>query len=256
MEPHELLEKIRREHPLVHHITNWVTIYDCANIVKVFGASPVMAHARDEVADMVRLAGSLVLNIGTLTRDIIEAMIIAGRGANEKGIPVVLDACGVGATPFRDRETEEILDSARVGIIKGNVSEVARVAGENIRTKGVDATEVATDHVEIARRLARERKATVIVTDGSAVYLVHNGCEMMSRVVGTGCMAASVIGAFAAVSPDLAFAAASGLACYGLSAEIALASSRGPGSFKEALFDAVYHLNGEAVTTRAKIEKK
>ncbi|HPA97682.1 MAG TPA: hydroxyethylthiazole kinase, partial [Methanothrix sp.] len=100
----ECLEQVRRKTPLVHHLTNWVTIYDCANIVKVFGGSPVMAHAREEVADMAGIADALVLNIGTLTSDFVEAMIIAGRSANKKGIPVVLDVCGAGATPFRDRK--------------------------------------------------------------------------------------------------------------------------------------------------------
>ncbi|MFH1351952.1 MAG: hydroxyethylthiazole kinase, partial [bacterium] len=107
---YELLEKVRKEKPLVHHLTNWVTIYDCANIVKVFGASPVMAHAKEEVADMASMASALVLNIGTLTGEFIEAMKIAAKAANKKGIPVVLDVCGAGATKFRDEKSLEILN--------------------------------------------------------------------------------------------------------------------------------------------------
>ncbi|HNU40753.1 MAG TPA: hydroxyethylthiazole kinase, partial [Methanothrix sp.] len=160
----ECLERVRRNKPLVHHLTNWVTIYDCANIVKVFGGSPVMAHAREEVADMAGIADALVLNIGTLTSDFVEAMIIAGRSANKKGIPVVLDVCGAGATPFRDRKCFEILDSISVAIIKGNSSEIARVAGESVSTKGVDSSAVGKNMVALAQDLAGGRRCTVVVT--------------------------------------------------------------------------------------------
>ena len=121
----EPMEKVRREKPLIHHITNFVTIYDCANIVKAFGASPVMAHAREEVADMAGISSALVLNIGTLTSEIVEAMLLAGKSANVKHIPVILDVCGAGATKFRDDKCFEILDAVRVSIIKGNSSEIA-----------------------------------------------------------------------------------------------------------------------------------
>jgi hydroxyethylthiazole kinase len=104
-----VLEKLRAEKPVVHHLTNWVTIYDCANIVKVFGASPVMAHAKEEVADMAKIASALVLNIGTLTVEFIDAMKLAAKSANEKGIPVVLDVCGAGATRLRDDKCFELL---------------------------------------------------------------------------------------------------------------------------------------------------
>jgi hydroxyethylthiazole kinase len=260
MDVFSLLKKVRETKPLVHHITNWVTIYDCANIVKVFGASPVMAHAKEEVADMAGIASSVVLNIGTLTTPVIEAMIIAGKTANDKGIPVTLDACGAGATQFRDSECEKILSGVRVSIIKGNVSEIARLAGEDTRTKGVDAGEVNKDVLGIARNLAKRRNATVVITgkedivaDTKSAYIVRNGCEMMTHVVGTGCMATSVIGTFAAVTTNLVEAAVAGLCCYEIAAELALLESHGPGTFKEKLFDAVYHLSGEAVDKRKRI---
>jgi hydroxyethylthiazole kinase len=269
MEAYPFLKKVRDEVPLVHHITNWVTISDCANIVKAFGASPVMAHAREEAQDMAALAKSLVLNIGTLTSELIGAMIAAGRKANGAGIPVVLDVCGAGATAFRDRKVEEILRAVEVGVVKGNVSEIARVAGERAVTKGVDAGFVDKDRVEIARGLARGRKTVAVITgetdvvaDAEAVYLVRNGCELMSRVVGTGCMAASAIGAFAAVcangasSGELAAAAAAALACYGLCGELAARSAPGPGTFKERLFDAAYALDEEVVVSGTRIEKR
>ena len=138
----DLLERVRTQKPVVHHLTNWVTTYDCANVVKVFGASPVMAHAREEAADMAGIASALVLNIGTLTSDFVDAMKLAAKSANRKDIPVVLDACGAGATKFRDEKCFEILDEVKIDIIKGNASEIARIAGEDVKTKGVDAAEV------------------------------------------------------------------------------------------------------------------
>jgi len=256
----ELLEKVRKEKPLVHHITNWVTIYDCANIVKSFGASPVMAHAKEEVADMASIASSLVLNIGTLTSELIESMKLAACAANKKGIPVILDVCGAGATPFRDSKVREILKSAKVNIIKGNASEIARVAGMGVKTKGVDSGSVDADLSVMASELAAEKSCTVVITgkediisDSSRVYRVSNGADMMGAIVGTGCMAASVIGAFAAVEKDLARASASALVCFGIAAEIASGISIGTGSFKNDLFDCVYNLNREQVETREKL---
>lgn len=258
---YSLLEKVRTQKPVVHHLTNWVTIYDCANIVKVFGASPVMAHAKEEVAEMSKIASSLVLNIGTLTVGLISAMKIAAKSANEKGIPVVLDVCGAGATKLRDEKCFELLDEVKIDIIKGNSSEVARIAGENVRTKGVDAVEVEKNLVEIAKELAKKRNCTVVITgqediisDGKKVLIVKNGHRMMSNIVGTGCMATSVIGTFAAVEKDLAVASASGLCCFEIAAEIAAKSSKGPGTFKEALYDAVYKLDKKTVEEMQRIE--
>jgi hydroxyethylthiazole kinase len=258
---YDLLQKVRRESPVVHHLTNWVTIYDCAQIVKTLGASPVMAHAPEEVADMTRIASALVLNIGTLTVDFVEAMKTAAASANRKGIPVILDVCGAGATELRDRKVFELLDQVKINIIKGNASEIARVGGANIRTKGVDATEVGTDLETLAQKLAVRRQATVVITgkvdivaDHRGIYRVQNGDVLMTRVVGTGCMAASIIGAFATVEPDYRQAAACALACYGIAAELAAAQSRGPASFKAALFDCLYNLDQPTVERMQRIE--
>lgn len=257
----EVLERVRRDKPLVHHLTNFVTIYDCANIVKVFGASPVMAHAREEVADMSKIASSLVLNIGTLTTEFVEAMLLAGISANEKKIPVVLDVCGAGATRFRDDKCQEILDAVEVSIIKGNSSEVARIAGEDVLTRGVDAADIEANLLGVAHSLARERGCTVVITgkddivaDMKRAIWVHNGHPMMANVVGTGCMATSVIGAFAAVETDHVVASVSGLICYEVAAEIAALVAAGPGSFKENLYDAVYNLDSETIRRMQKIE--
>jgi hydroxyethylthiazole kinase len=257
-----LLEKIRAEKPVVHHLTNWVTIYDCAQIIKVMGGSPVMAHAKEEAAEMAKIASSLVLNIGTLTVDFVEAMKIAAKSANEKGIPVILDVCGAGATRLRDEKCMELLHEVKIDIIKGNASEIARINGEEIRTKGVDSAHVSADLKEIARELAQIRKATVVVTgemdivsNGTDTYLVKNGTPMLTHVVGSGCMVTSVIGAFAAVEKDLAKAAASGLVCFELAAECAVKKARGPGSFKEGIFDCLANLDKKTIDSKQKVER-
>jgi hydroxyethylthiazole kinase len=201
-----------------------------------------------------------VLNIGTLTVEFVEAMKLAARSANQKGIPVVLDVCGAGATALRDRKCLELINEVRIDVIKGNASEVARVSGESVKTRGVDATEVSGDLALLAEKLAAQRKVTVVITgkvdiatDGKQTYLVENGHPMMSRVVGTGCMAASVIGTFAAVEHDLALAATCALACFGIAAEVAAENSSGPGSFKEQLFDCLYNLDKATVDRMQKI---
>jgi len=256
IDAYKLLQKVRVQKPIVHHLTNWVTIYDCANIVKTFGASPVMAHAKEEVADMASISSSLVLNIGTLTPEFVEAMKIAAKAANKKGIPVVLDVCGAGATPLRDKKSLELINETKISVIKGNASEIARIAGEAVKTKGVDAGHVKKDMAVVAKALARKYGCVVvvtgkedIVTDGKKTYIVKNGDVMMTHVVGTGCMAASVIGTFCAVEKDLVYAAVCGLVCFEVAAECAAKISKGPATFKEKLFDCVFHLD-EAIIKR------
>ncbi len=261
MKIYSILEKLREEKPLVHHITNWVTVYDCANITRTLGALPVMAHAKEESQDMAKIASALVLNIGTLTPELVDSMILAAKAANEKGIPVVFDAVGVGATKLRDDKAFLILNEAKVDIIKGNSSEIAKLAGEDVVTKGVEATEVEANLVNVAKKLAKDREGVVvitgaedIITDGKDVYLVKNGHEMMGCIVGTGCMSASVIGSFVAVEKDYAKAATIALSVYGIAGELASKKSNGPGSFKMYFYDELYNL-GEDIDLMVKIEK-
>jgi hydroxyethylthiazole kinase len=256
----ELLERVRNQSPVVHHLTNWVTIYDCAQVVKVLGASPVMAHAREEVEEMARLASALVLNIGTLTVEVVEAMKLAARSANDKGIPVILDVCGAGATSLRDRKCFELMEEVQIDLIKGNASEVARVSGLKVRTKGVDAAPVEEDLEEVALSLALRRNYTVVITgpedlvvDRSRRLVVKNGHPLMGRVVGTGCMAASVIGTFAAVEPDLTLAAAAGLVCFNIAGELAAELASGPGTFKDKLFDCLHELDEPTLSERRRV---
>jgi hydroxyethylthiazole kinase len=264
-----LLGELRDSAPLIHHITNWVTIAACADLAKSLGASPVMAHARAEVADMAAMAGALVLNIGTLDPAIIGAMIKAARSANAHGVPVILDACGAGATPYRDASCVRLLSKARVDIIKGNASEICRLAGIDVRTKGVDSGETGLALDGVARKLAARRGAVVAITGksdfvaqpGGPLYRVDNGHELMARVVDTGCMAATAIGCFAALTRSerlpglgLAEAVALGLACYEVAAEKAAALCSGPGSFIPALMDSCFRLDPEEADAGAKIE--
>jgi hydroxyethylthiazole kinase len=265
MNAYRFLKAVREQKPLVHHITNWVTIFDCAQIVKSFGASPVMAHAAEEADAMTSIASALVINIGTLTRDVVDSMKISAAAANRKKIPIVFDVCGAGATPFRDRVCTEILDAAAISVIKGNSSEIARVAGLAVGTKGVDAGEVSADLREVALSLARKRACTVVVTGAEDIvagangtlYLVRNGDPMMANLVGTGCMAASVIGTFAGACPtEVTEAAAAGLSCFEIAAELAVKDAHGPAAFRQKLQDCVFCLDQAQIEAGQKIVKQ
>ncbi|WP_342305718.1 hydroxyethylthiazole kinase [Methanolobus sp. ZRKC5] len=256
------LQKIRETKPLLHHITNWVTIYDCANMTRAFGALPVMAHAKEECADMTGISSGLVLNIGTLTTDLIDAMLISAAAANEKNIPVVLDAVGVGATKFRDDMAAKILNSIRVDIIKGNYSEIAKLAGENAQTRGVESTSIDADPKKVAKEFANSRSCVVVMTgkediisDGKKTYVVKNGHESMGLIVGTGCMAASVIGSFAAVNADYCAAAKDALCYFGIAGELAARQSAGPGTFKMYFYDEVFNLSDEKAQSMMNVEE-
>ncbi|VVB72823.1 Hydroxyethylthiazole kinase [uncultured archaeon] len=173
----------------------------------------------------------------------------------------MLDVCGAGATKFRDDKCYEILDKVFVGIIKGNSSEIARIAGENVQTKGVDARSVEMNLQDIAQNLAKERHCTVVITgkedivaDASRAVRVMNGHPMMANIVGTGCMATSVIGTFAAVQKDTVAASVSGLVCYEVAAELAARGSHGPGTFKEMMFDMAFSLNAGTVKRMQRTE--
>jgi len=222
-----------------------------------------MAHAREECAEMTGISSALVLNIGTLTSEIIDSMLLSAAAANEKKIPVVLDAVGVGATKFRDEMAAKILGSVRVDIIKGNYSEIAKLAGESAETKGVEATSINADPVKIAKQFSKLSSSVVVMTgkediisDGDRVFIVKNGHELMGSIVGTGCMAASVIGSFAAVNPDYCEASREALCYFGVAGELAARKSNGPGSFKVNLYDEVFNLSDEIVKNMTNFEEK
>ena len=255
-----LRERVRRQRPLLHHLTNMVTVNDVANATLAVGGLPVMARALEEVTAMVESADALVLNLGTPSREDLEAMVAAGRRANERSIPIVLDPVGVGATPFRADAAQRLLAELEVAIVRGNAGEIGALAGMGGRLRGVEAVEGLADPVATATALARAHGTVValtgardIVADGQRVVAVDNGHPLLKAITGAGCMATAVVAAFAAVELDRLHAAAGGLAFFGLAAERAASEARGPGSFRVALFDALYRLSSEEVRAGAKI---
>lgn len=254
------LRRVRSRRPLVHNITNWVVTNVTANALLSLGASPVMAHAHEEAADMARLAQALVLNIGTLTPYTVEAMRLAGLAANSAGVPVVLDPVGYGATELRTSATRELLSAVKCTVIRGNAAEVAGLGGLPADIQGVDARGAAPGAaaaVEVARQFgltAAVTGATDYVSDGERTVKVDNGHRWLTLVTGSGCMASALVGAFAAVEPDPVLAAAAALTCFGVAAELAAEGAGGPGSFAVRLIDRLHDLDGETVAARARID--
>ena len=255
------LAAVRAKRPLIHNITNFVVMNFTANALLAMGASPVMAHAADEVEEMVALAGALVLNIGTLTEEWVESMIKAGRKAAACNIPVILDPVGSGATALRTRSACRIIAETRPTVVRGNASEVLSLADASSKTRGVDSTHAVGEATTAARSLALELGATLaitgpedLVTDGARVVRVANGHPLMGRVTGTGCAATVTIGAFLAVDPDPVGAAATALAYFGLAGEVAARHAAAPGSFMIRMLDALYTITPEQLEQGCRIE--
>jgi hydroxyethylthiazole kinase len=251
------LDRIRQRTPLVHNITNFVVMNDTANILLAIGASPVMAHAIDEVREMVGYAGALVLNIGTLEDAWIESMLAAGNEANRLGVPVVLDPVGAGATKLRTATVEQLLNAVRVAVVRGNAAELATIAGQGATVRGVDSVSAADPDVAVrtvamrAGGAAVASGATDFVADSRRLATVRNGHPFMGRITGSGCMASAIAGAFAAVEPDPFLAALEAMIAFGIAGEIAAGRSAGPGTFRANLIDAVAGLDRATIETRA-----
>jgi hydroxyethylthiazole kinase len=260
--PGTSLRAIRERRPLVHQITNYVVMNETANATLALGALPVMAHAREEVEEMVGLAGALAINIGTLSPPWVEAMVAAGRAANEHGVPVVLDPVGAGATRYRTETSRRILDEVDVAVLRGNAGEVATLVGVQAEVRGVESMAAGGDPAGLAREAARTLGVVAAVTgpvdhisDGERGLAVANGHELLGSVTGTGCMATALTGCFLAVRPDDPVAAAAeALAAFGVAAEDAAGEARGPGTFHAALYDALAGLDPETLDERARIE--
>nr|WP_263327459.1 hydroxyethylthiazole kinase [Neobacillus sp. Marseille-Q6967] len=249
-----ILQKVREVNPLVHNITNVVVTNFTANGLLALGASPVMAYAAEEVADMAKIASSLVLNIGTLNPQTVESMILAGKAANEAKIPVIFDPVGAGATRYRTETAQRILKEVKVTVVRGNAAEVANVVGEKWEIKGVDAGTGNRNIVELAIIAAQKLKTTVVITgkedvitDGVTTYTVANGHPILTKVTGTGCLLSSVIGAFSAVENNPITASVAALAFYGVAAEKAAnrTSEKGPGSFQIEFLDQLSQVTAE-----------
>ncbi|WP_211230643.1 hydroxyethylthiazole kinase [Alicyclobacillus herbarius] len=260
------LEKVRQERPLVHNITNWVVTNIVANALLAVGASPVMAYAQEEVADMARIAGGLALNMGTLDSAVLTAICLAGQAANEVGVPVVFDPVGVGATGFRNQAADKVLSDVKVDILRGNAGEMGVLLGAGGEVKGVDAAGASDRLPAVMQRYAKTHQMVVVatgetdyVTDGETVWALQNGHSLLAAITGSGCMATGILGAFAATAgrhagpTELAHATVAALTAYNVAGELAAQRAEGPGTFQAALFDALYHLRPEVVAARAHI---
>jgi hydroxyethylthiazole kinase len=245
---------IREKAPVVHSITNHVVMNSTANALLALGASPVMAHAEEEVEEMVGIASALVINIGTLSPPWVRSMFRAARAARARRIPIVLDPVGAGATSYRTRTACELIQDVPPEIIRGNASEIMALLETNAKTKGVDSTASSDAAVEIGRAL-HKKCGSVVCISGETDYTVgpagiietRNGHLLMTRVTGLGCTASALCGAFASVTPDPAMAAGEAMAVMGIAGEIAFTRSEGPGSLQLHFLDALYQLSAEDI---------
>jgi hydroxyethylthiazole kinase len=257
---------VRERSPLVHSITNLVVINFNANVLLASGASPVMAHAHEEVTDMVGIAQALVLNIGTLDPYWIESMRLALAVAAKRGIPVVLDPVGAGATPYRNQSIELLLATASPTVIRGNGSEIMSVAGSAVQTRGVDSSAGANDALGAAQALV-QRTGGVVCVSGETDHVLDqqqraarlsNGHVWMTKITGVGCSATALIGAFCAVQPDAWRATVSAMAYLGVvgevAAEKAIAKGQGVGSMQAGLLDELQLLDQATFTQRLCME--
>ncbi len=257
----ERLEEIRKKKPLLHHITNYVVMNETANLTLALGALPVMAHAHEEVEEMVSLASCLVLNMGTLEPYWVESILKAGRKANELEVPVVFDPVGAGATKYRTETAKRMIGEIKIDVLRGNAGEISVLVGAGGKVRGVEAEEAAHNLHELAKEFAQKKEMTVavtgkrdLVTDGKRVAFIHNGHQMLSWVTGTGCMATTLIGGFLAVERDPFLACVYGLTAFGICGELAAQEREGkPGSFHVSLYDALASLNRKEILQRARV---
>ncbi|HEY8891177.1 MAG TPA: hydroxyethylthiazole kinase [Clostridium sp.] len=267
----DLLNNVKEENPLVHHITNYVTVNDCANITLAIGGSPVMADDINEVCDMVSLSSSFVINIGTLNSRSVESMVEAGKRANELNIPVILDPVGAGATSYRTETCKRIISQVKLAVIRGNLSEIKTIYGLESKTKGVDSIDsLSADEFKQEKKMARDLAnklntviaitgAVDIITDGKILYTVENGDKIMSKVTGTGCMCTSLIGSYLGAGDNNLIAALAGVVSMGIAGEIAYdgldKNYGGTGTLKVKIIDAIYNLSEIVIMKRSKINE-
>ncbi|HIW76098.1 MULTISPECIES: hydroxyethylthiazole kinase [Gordonibacter] len=267
------LDTVRATTPLVHNITNYVTVNDCANALLAIGASPIMSDEPNDVRDIQTICGGLVLNIGTLNQHTIEGMFAAGERAAELGHPIVLDPVGAGASTLRTTTAGDLLDKFPIAVIRGNMSEVKALAGGAASTRGVDVCPddaVTEDNLAASAAFARDFAAQTgavvaitgaidIVADANRAFAIRNGSALMGRITGAGCMLTCICAAFAVANPDallesqVAAVAAMGLA--GQTAQGRMGGFDGNGSFRTYLLDILFNLTGDALEQGAKVEE-
>lgn len=260
------LVNVGEKNPLVHHLTNYVTVNDCANITLAIGGSPIMADDVKEVATITGLAQGVVINIGTLNERTVPAMVLAGKTANQLGIPVILDPVGAGASSFRNQTVAQLLAEVNFAVIRGNLSEIRFLAGFASVSKGVDVSvadlQTAQDSEVVAQRLAQAQHAVVVITgevdvvsDGKQVAYIENGHSTMSRITGTGCMLSSLLGSFCGSQEDYFTASVAATVAMGICGEIAHEKTQhqGTGSFRVALIDAASQLTPAILAERGRV---
>ena len=266
----QMFDQVREKSPLIHNITNYVTVNDCANMVLACGASPIMADDAEEVAEIQTICAGLNINIGTLNSRTIESMKIAGKRANELGHPTVLDPVGVGASTLRTETAKTLLREVKFAVVRGNISEIKTLAVGTGTTKGVDADiadrvtkENLDEAVAFAKAFAKEAGAVIaitgaidIVTDGKTAYCIYNGHPMMSAITGTGCQLSALTAAFVTANKDHPLEAAAAAVCaMGLAGETAherLTPQDGNATYRNYIIDAIYRMDGDALERGAK----
>ncbi len=262
------LQQVRMKRPLVHNITNLVVTNIVANALLAIGGSPVMAYAKEEVADVASASSALALNMGTLDDRIVYAMELAAKAANDSSVPIVFDPVGVGFTPYRNEVAQKIVNQFHISVLRGNAAEIGFLVGAGGTVKGVDSVATGNDLPERMRQYARVQNCVVIatgeidyVTDGMHVWTLHNGDELLVAITGSGCMLTGLIGAFIGVLQQpatleqVAYASIAAITCYNVAGEMAAKSAQGPGTLQQQLFDSLYHLTGEKVAALARIEQ-
>lgn len=260
-------ENIKQKSPLIHHITNYVTVNDCANATLAIGASPIMSAQTLELEDIIKLSSALVLNIGTM--DKIDAFLQAPKYANKHNVKIVLDPVGAGATQKRNEIIDEILKNSSFSVIKGNLSEILSIAKVSSNTKGVDVSEKdkninIEEIVNIAMSLAKEQNCIIAITgkediiaDSKRAYIIRNGVAFMSKITGTGCMSASIIGSFIGANDDDLISTVIAISSMGIAGELAYEKTKnlGSGSFRTALIDNLSNMDEKTFERYNKIEE-
>ncbi len=259
----EQVQLVRQKSPLVHNITNYVVMNNTANALLAAGASPIMAHAKSEIREMVNIAHSVVINIGTLDEYWTDSMLTAAETAHSMNKPWILDPVGAGATSYRDQVLQQLLQY-QPSVIRGNASEIIALSKANISaTKGVDSTAQSNEAVNSAKILSEQYDTTVcisgktdIILNGKQKVLISNGHPMMTKVTGLGCSATALTGAFAGIQEDRIIATAAAMALLGISGELAVRESKGPGSLQVHLLDKLYNITEEEFFSHIKIEQE
>lgn len=256
-----VLTKVKANSPLVHAITNYVTINDCANILLAYGASPAMVEASNEAFDFARISSSIYLNLGTLTQEQEAAAVEAARSARLYDVPVVLDPVGCGAIPRKSEVINKIFETGRIDIIKGNAGEIKFLAGMEAQNKGVDSIDNGDGLTDACINLAKKFNCIVIatgkedvVTDGSRLAIIKNSVPMLTRITGAGCMLGALCAAAAAVEKDKFIAGVSAVVSMCLAGEMAYKESSLPGTFKCKLIDSIFLLSEEVIERDGIIE--